>query len=216
MTPPPELRVPRLVAEEALANAPAHALGDVGGGPGPEAATTVRIGFTGGAFLVLFDAPAEPPLAVARPTGGDVFRDECVEVLLASPGTPSLYQEIVANPAGALYGARVRNPDDSRSTWQLAPGEGLAGVTATVSGDPAGRPPAEWRRWRCLLRVPWTSLPGGRAPLDGEERRGNAMRIARGRTTRYLALSPTFRDSPPDFHVPSRFARLRFGPAPAR
>ncbi len=216
MTPPPSLRVPRLVAEEALENAPAHALGDIAGGSDPKAATTVRFGYTHDAFLVLFDAPAEPPLLVARAPGGDVFRDECVEVFLSSPGTPSLYQEIVANPAGALYGARVRNPDDSRASWQLAPGEGLPGVSARASGEPAGRPPTEWVRWRCVLRIPWTSLPGGRPPADGEERRGNAMRIARGRTTRYLALSPTLRGSPPDFHVPSRFARLMFGPLPAR
>ncbi len=215
MSAPPTIRVPRLVAEDALANAPAHVLGDVGGGPGPKAATTVRFGFTPHVFLALFDAPAEPPLLVARPSGGEVFRDECVEIFLASPGTPSLYQEVVASPSGALYGARVRNPDDSRTTWQLAPGEGLTGVSARVSGDPGDRPATDWVTWRCLLRIPWTSLPGGRAPADREERRGNAMRIARGRTTRYLALSPTLRNSPPDFHVPSRFARFTFGPLSA-
>jgi hypothetical protein len=203
------------VAEDALANSPAHVLVDVAGGPGPNAATTVRLGFTSGAFLALFDAPAEPPLVVARAAGGEVFRDECVEIFLSSPGTPSLYQEIVVNPAGAVYGARVRNPDDSRATWQLAPGEGLAGVNLTVSGDPNGTPPPEWRRWRCLIRIPWTSLPSGRAPADREERRGNAYRIARGRTTRFLALSPTLRGGPPDFHVPSRFARFAFGSPPA-
>jgi hypothetical protein len=211
---PPAVHVPRLASEDALANAPAHALGDVGGGPGPAARTTVRLGFTASAFLALFEAPSEPPLTVTRSTGGDVFRDECVEVFLASPGTPSLYQEIVASPSGALYGARVTNPDDSRATWQIAPGEGLAGVAAAVSGDPAGMPPTAWERWRCLLRIPWSSLPGGRPPADGEERRGNAYRIARGRATRFLALSPTLRDRPPDFHVPSRFARFTFGPQP--
>ena len=212
MTPPPVVHVPRLVAEDAIANAPAHTLLDVGGGPGPAAATTVRLGFTADAFLALFEAAAEPPLLVGQPACGDVFRDECVELFVAGPQTPSLYQESVVNPSGALYGARVRNPDDSRATWQLAPGEGLAGIRVAASGEPAGRPPREWSRWRCTIRVPWSSLPGGRPPRDREERRGNAYRIARGRTTRFLALSPTQRDRPPDFHVPSRFARLRFGP----
>jgi len=212
---PPAVRVPRLVSEEALANAPAHALLDAAGGPDPAAATTVRFGFTAVAFLALFDAPAEPPLVVTRSSGGEVFRDECVELFLSSPGTPSLYQEIVVNPAGAVYGARVRNPDDSRATWQLAPGEGASGVGVRVDGEPKARPPTEWTRWRCRIRLPWTSLPGGRPPAEGEERRANATRIARGRTTRFLALSPTLRASPPDFHVPSRFARLTFASRPA-
>jgi hypothetical protein len=214
VTAPPALHVPCLFAEDAVAIAPAHVLLDVGGGIGPDDATTVRLAFTEAAFLALFDAPAEPPLLAAQPTGGEVFRDECVEIFLSSPETPALYQEIVANPAGALYGARVRNPDDSRATWHCATGVGLAGVSATISGEPGGRPPSEWVRWRCLLRIPWASLPGG-APRDHEERRGNAYRIARGRSTRFLALSPTLRDRPPDFHVPSRFARLAFAPRAA-
>jgi hypothetical protein len=207
----PVVHVPRLVSEDALLNAPAHGLLDVGGGPDRSPTTTVRLGFTLEAFFALFEVPAEPPLVVTRAAGGEVFRDECVEIFLSSPGTPSLYQEIVVNPAGALYGARVRNPDESRTTWQLAPGEGLVGIRAAVTGGPAGRPQSQWARWRCLLRVPWGSLPGGRPPQDHEERRGNAYRIARGRSTRFLALSPTLRTAPPDFHVPSRFARLSFG-----
>lgn len=210
VTPPPLVAVPRLLAEAALDRAPAHPLGDVGGGPGPPARTTVRFGATREALLALFEAPAEPPLAVTRAAGGEVFRDECVELFVSSPDTPSLYQEIVVNPAGAVYGARVRNPDDSRATWQLAPGEGVTGVRVEVSGEPRDRPPTHWTAWRCRLRLPWTSLPGGLPPADGEERRANATRIARGRTTRYLALSPTLRSNPPDFHVPSRFARLVF------
>jgi hypothetical protein len=207
---PPVVRVACLANDEALEREPAHVLLDVGGGREPEAGTTVRFGFTSRLFLALFDAPSEPPLTVTQAPGSQVYLDECVEVFLASPATPSLYQEIVASPSGALYGARVRNPDDSRATWRLAPAKGLAGVTASVSGEPAGRPPSEWERWRCLLRIPWSSLPGGRPPGPREERRGNATRIARGRTTRFLALAPTLRERPPDFHVPSRFARLVF------
>ncbi len=196
---PPNLRVPRLVAEDAIANAPAHVLGDVAGGPGPKAATTVRFGFTHGAFLALFDAPAEPPLLVARTPGGEVFRDECVEVFLASPGTPSLYQEIVVNPAGALYGARVRNPDDSRTTWQLAPGEGLTGVTATVWGEP-GRPSS--------LGLAEVALPGA-DPLGVPARRSGAGR--RGRAPRQRDADRAGPDDPvprPLADVPRRPARL--------
>lgn len=211
MTEVPVVRVPRLVRESDLAEAPAHVLGDVGGGPGPSPATTVRFGFTADAFLALFDAFAEPPLLVERGPGEEVYRDECAELFLASPDEPSLYQELVVNPAGALYVARVRNPDDSRGTWDLRPGECLPGVEVAAWGGP-GAVRAAWERWSCRVRVPWSVWPGGRPPADGEVRRANAMRTGRGRTTRFLALSPTGRANPPDFHVPSRFARLTFGP----
>jgi hypothetical protein len=87
-------------------------------------------------------------------------------------------------------------------------------VDVAAWGGPADAR-AAWSRWGCRVRVPWSAWPGGRPPADGEERRANATRIARGRTTRFLALSPTGRADPPDFHVPSRFARLAFGALPA-
>ncbi|MGZ5381850.1 MAG: hypothetical protein ACXWFQ_08310, partial [Thermoanaerobaculia bacterium] len=129
---------------------------------------------------------------------------------LASPLEPTAYQEIVVNPRGACYAAHIVNPDESRETWKVSRGHASAAISIDVRGDPAARPAAEWMRWSCRLAVPWVSLPSGRAPAEGEERRGNAYRIARGRTTRYLALSPTSRSTPPDFHVPSRFARFVF------
>lgn len=187
-----------------------HALGDVGGAPAPSLATTVRFASTREAFLVFFEAAADPPLTVRRGDGEDVFLDECVELFLSSPLEPTSYQEIVVNPRGACYAAHIVNPGESRETWEVSRGRPSAAISIEVRGDPAARPAAEWVRWACRLAVPWASLPSGRAPADGEERRGNAYRIARGRTTSYLALSPTFRSSPPDFHVPSRFARFVF------
>lgn len=189
---------------------PSHALADVGGAPAPSLATTVRFASTREAFIVLFEAAADPPLTIRRGDDEDVFLDECVELFLASPLEPTAYQEVVVNPRGACYAAHIVNPDESRETWKVSRGHASAAISIDVRGDPAARPAAEWVRWSCRLVVPWASLPSGRAPAEGEERRGNAYRIARGRTTRYLALSPTLRSSPPDFHVPSRFARLVF------
>lgn len=187
-----------------------HALADVGGAPAPSLATTVRFASTREAFVILFEAAADPPLTIRHGDGEDVFLDECVELFLASPLEPAFYQEIVVNPRGACYNARIVNPDESRETWKISRGRASASISIEVRGDPAARPPAEWVQWSCRLAVPWASLPSGRAPAGGEERRGNAYRIARGRTPRYLALSPTLRSSPPDFHVPSRFARFVF------
>jgi hypothetical protein len=199
-----------VASPEDVVSQPSYALADVGGAPAPSLATTVRFASTREAFIVLFEAAADPPLTIRRGDDEDVFLDECVELFLASPLEPTAYQEIVVNPRGACYAAHIVNPDESRETWKVSREHTSAAISIDVRGDPATRPAAEWMRWSCRLAVPWASLPSGRAPAEGEERRGNAYRIARGRTTRYLALSPTLRSSPPDFHVPSRFARLVF------
>jgi hypothetical protein len=202
--------IARVASLEDVVSQPSRALADVGGAPAPSLATGVRFASTREAFIVLFEAAADPPLTIRRGDDEDVFLDECVEIFLASPLEPTAYQEIVVNPRGACYTAHIVNPDESRETWKVSRGHASAAISIDVRGDPAARPAAEWVRWSCRLAVPWASLPSGRAPAEGEERRGNAYRIARGRTTRYLALSPTLRSSPPDFHVPSRFARLVF------
>ena len=204
------ISVARVASVADVVSQPSHALADVGGAPAPSLATTVRFASTREAFIVLFEAAADPPLTIRRGDDEDVFLDECVELFLASPLEPTAYQEVVVNPRGACYAAHIVNPDESRETWKVSRGHASAAISIDVRGDPAARPAAEWMRWSCRLAVPWASLPSGRAPAEGEERRGNAYRIARGRTTRYLALSPTLRSSPPDFHVPSRFARLVF------
>ena len=202
--------VARAGSVEDVVSQAARTLADVDGAPAPSLTTTVRFASTREAFLVLFEATADPPLTIRRGDDEDVFLDECVELFLASPHEPCAYQEIVVNPSGACYTAHIVNPDEDRKTWKVSRGRASAVISIDVRGDPAARPAAEWARWSCRLVVPWASLPSGCAPAEGEERRGNAYRIARGRTTRYLALSPTLRSRPPDFHVPSRFARLVF------
>jgi hypothetical protein len=161
-------------------------------------------------LVALFFAESQPPLAVgSRDRGGSVFDDECVELFVALATDPGRYVEVVANPAGAVYTALVSNPDGSRRTWTVTPVE-VPGVSARVLGSPGDAGPAGFRTWSCRLEVPWREV-GTKPPAEGEERRANAFRIARGAAgTRHLALSPTFRADPPDFHVPSRFARLSF------
>jgi len=195
-------------ARRALRGQSGHGLVRLDGLPIVPTTTTVRFAATPRHLLVLFSAEAEPPLLVKASAGGPVFRDECVGLFLAEPDRAA-YLEIVTNPRGAVYGAHVLNPDDSRETWRMTRGA-VPGLEVRVDGDPGDRPPSEWARWRCLLRLPWRSLPPGEPPPRGEVRRGNATRIARGATTRHEALAPTGRVSPADFHVPSRFARLLF------
>jgi hypothetical protein len=157
-------------------------------------------------------AASEPPLTleVAEPNG-PVFSDECVEVFVAEPGDPTRYFEVVVNPLGTVYTARVTNPHDSRETWHVEKRPAPEGLVLALEGEPASSPPTAWTRWTCAVRVPWSALsPTGERPPRGEERRGNLYRIARGRTTAFEALSPTLRSAPPDFHVPSRFASFVF------
>ncbi len=208
-----------LVAEaqvpEALSSAPRHRLLDVGSSvpAGPGAAVALVASPT--ALHVLFEVASEPPLRVAAADGGPVWQDDCVELFVGRPEAPFSYREIVVNPAGSRYGADVFNPEESRATWRLVAGRLPDGLSVAVAGEPASRPPSEWRRWSCRMLLPWRSLSAcGTPPRPGEERRLNGYRIARGRTTRHLALSPTLRADPPDFHVPSRFARAVFLPSP--
>jgi len=203
-----------LVAEETadreLATARRLTLLDVGGGAAADPEAAVAFVASQTALHVLFEVVSEPPLRIGAVDGGAVFEDECVELFAARPEDPVAYREIVVNPAGARYGAEVRNPDDSRATWTLVPGKLPKGLSVTIAGEPGGVP-TDWRRWSCRISVPWEALSaGGRAPAPGEERRLNATRIARGASTRFGALSPTLRSAPPDFHVPSRFARALF------
>jgi|GEM_PF-1015682 len=215
----PVIPVARVTSPEDVAARPFWTLAGMDGAPASEVSvsvsTRVRFAATAESFVILFESTAEPPLTLERGDGEEVFRDECVELFLASPDEPFAYDEFVVNPRGRLYMARIVNPDDSRETWSVSRGARPPGISIGVTGDPRTRPATEWTRWSCRLTVPWSSLPSGHAPAPGEERRGNATRIARGRSTRFLALSPTLRAAPPDFHVPSRFARFVFGDAPA-
>ena len=207
----PVVPVAHVASPTDVAMQPPWTLCGLDGAPPGRVETYVRFAATAEQFVVLFESISEPPLTVERRRGEKVFDDECVELFLCPPEEPFQYQEIVVNPAGAVYAARVVNPDDSRRTWNVVTGEPPAGVLVDIWGDPAAGLATEWTRWSCRLAIPWSSLPPGLPPAPGEERRGNVTRIARGRSTEFLVLSPTFRANPPDFHVPSRFARLVFG-----
>lgn len=186
---------------EALRTLPPRALADaVHGGPGR---TRAFVGHDANALHVLFEVDAEPPLTVnARRRNDAVYLDECVEVFLCEPGSPGRYLEVVINPAGVVYAARVVNPDGDRATWQITRGVDVPGLVVTASGD------AGPTLWRAVISIPWAAAGG--TPAPGETRRGNLYRIGRGTASRYEALSPTRRD-PPDFHVPAAFARFEIG-----
>lgn len=213
---PPVVEVPLLGKAarrgDAQARLELRPLGGLDGEPPGDAAT--RVGLVGGLrhLHVLFEVRSEPPLRIrCRRPHEDVWDDECVELFWADAAEPSRYLEIVVNPEGTCYTARVANPHASRETWHLVKGVPVPGLRVRVEGEPSNEPPTGWTTWRCGISVPWPVLspPAGR-PRPGEERRGNLTRIARGRTHRFETLAPTGRSSPPDFHVPASFATFRF------
>ncbi len=213
---PPVLAVPLLSSSarrgEAQRHLELHPLGGLLGEPPDEDAT--RVGLLGGMrhLHVFFEVRSEPPLRVrCRRLHENVWEDECVELFWADAAEPSRYLEIVVNPDGVHYTARVANPHASRETWNVIRGVPVPGLRVRVEGTPADAPSTRWTSWRCGISVPWAVLtpPLGR-PRPGDERRGNLTRIARGKTLRFETLAPTGRATPPDFHVPSAFATFRF------
>ena len=179
------------------------------GEPIVPARTRVALAANAEGLTVLFEADADPPLEVRRSRPQDpVYEDECVELFWEGDEPDGRYTEIVVNPLGTVYSARIDNPDGDRRTWKVSPIP-LEGLEIRVSGSP-GAAPGAWERWTCALRVPWSTLaPGRPTPIPGSVHRGNLFRIARGGVSRFEALSPTLR-SPPDFHVPARFVRFNF------
>ena len=175
-------------------------------------ACTVSLAHDGRDLVVSFEMLSEPPLVLTpKGTQAPAYQEECVELFLTGPSENAHYLEVVAGVSGALYTARVFNPDGSRSTWRVEPHVPVSGLSVAITGHPAEGPRESWHRWRCTMRIPWTSMPFGNSPpRPGETRRGNCYRIARGKRTRFEALSATFRTDPPDFHIPERFALFRF------
>ena len=204
-----------LVAEsdvsKALAAAPRLPLLDVGGSGAEGPKSSVAFVASPMALHALFELETEPPIKVTATDGGLVYEDECVELFLASPEEPFVYREIVVNPAGALYGAEIRNPDDSRATWTLAPGRFPEGLSIAVAGEPGGRPPAEWTALELPALDPLAALGAG--PAAGAGRGAAAERLS-NRPRRLHPPSRPFADAP---HRAPRFPRpepLRAGGLP--
>ncbi|MCG3194433.1 MAG: hypothetical protein DIJKHBIC_03692 [Thermoanaerobaculia bacterium] len=177
--------------------------------PEETGSSRARVRYDREALYVTFECESEPPIQVTFDGETPVFSDECVEVFWQGTREFGEYLEFVVNPAGRVYAASVTNPYADRTRWKVSPWESPPDIVTGILGDPEGAPVTEWIRWRSSLRLPWSLLePGFPSQLPAGPLPGNLYRIARGRTMRFEALSPTGRSSPPDFHVPGRFARF--------
>jgi hypothetical protein len=164
--------------------------------------TSVRVCDDGTALWVRFDCTDDRIVATRHRRNAAIYREEVVEVFLA-PGTaaPASYLELEVSPAGVLFDARVRNPDERRETLEVDTDWDCPGVRWAVRRDDAGE------RWTAVFELPWSGLAGG-APARAW--RGNFYRIDRAvdpADDEYSCWSPTLTD-PADFHRPSRFGWL--------
>jgi len=128
-----------------------------------------------------------------------LFGDDNIEVFLMPPGG-SVYYQLGLGAGGALYDAAMRD------------GPGKPGDVAWTSGATHAVHIGE-KGWTAELAVPFAGLGAG--PTADGEWRANVYRTRRGNVApdEYTAAAATFGG----YHVPERFARLRFvaDPAPA-
>ena len=124
-------------------------------------------------------------------------RDVC-EAFVQAPNEPDtrLYKEFEVAPTGQwvdLYINRITIDHN----WKWG-----SGMVTAASIDP------EKRIWRAVMSIPFQAF--GMVPQPGDEWAGNLFRVSRlAGERRFLAYSPTFTEKP-SFHVPSKFAKLRF------
>ena len=140
-----------------------------------------------------------------------LWEEEVVELFVDPWGAERLYVEIEVSPANVVFDAlvvnRAREGEELRdlealTSWDCAGLRTAVRVDGVLNGGPVSR------GWDVELALPIRQLAPRRAPAPGVEWRFNAYRVDRSqRGDELQALSPIGR---PDFHVPARFAVLRF------
>jgi len=185
--------------DDAWSEATALTLRRAQDGRDPEYPTAVQLLDTGTHLLVRFDCDDADVWATHTRRDAPLWEEEVVEIFLAAgEEDPRTYFEIQVNPLGAIFDARVANPDGVRATMTVDAGWDAAGLDARIHPTSRG--------WRADIAIPWAQMTEGEPP---EVWRANFYRIERprGRTAEFTGWSPTLAD-PPDFHRPSLFGML--------
>ncbi len=186
--------------ESSWAAVPAVALRRAQDGAVPLQATAVRIAHDDEALLLRFDCSDRDIWATHVDRDAPLWEEEVVELFVA-PGErdPSEYVEIEVNPIGAIFDARVTNPQGRRDSMRVDSDWNAGGLVAELSRPSPGS-------WRVELAIPWRDLCDGTPPRVW---RANFFRIERPRDgdPEFSCWSPTLVD-PPDFHKPASFGRL--------
>jgi hypothetical protein len=169
------------------------------GGP-PLQATAVRIAHDADALMLRFDCDDRDIWATYEGRDAPLWEEEVVELFLA-PGEddPPDYVEIELNPLGAVFDARIANPEGRRDSMRIDASWNASGLVTAIDR----RSP---ETWRAEMVIPWVDLCVGAPPRLW---RANFFRIERPRDGdhEYSCWSPTLTD-PPDFHKPASFGKL--------
>lgn len=186
--------------EASWSKVPALMLRRAEDGEPPLQATVVRVAHNAEALFLRFDCDDRDIWATHALRDAPLWEEEVVEVFIApGAGDPAEYLEIEVNPLGAVFDARVTNPDGRRDSMSVDAAWNAPGLAVAVSWQKAAA-------WRAELAIPWAGLAFGTPPRVW---RANFFRIERprGGSDEFSAWSPTLA-RPADFHKPSRFGRL--------
>ena len=166
----------------------------------PVQATAVRVAHDLDALLLRFDCDDRDIWATHARRDAPLWEEEVVELFVApGEGDPEEYVEVEVNPLGAVFDARVANPQGRRESMRVDASWNAAGLVAAVGRPSPGT-------WRAEIVIPWGDLCAGPPPPVW---RANFFRIERprGADHEFSCWSPTLVD-PPDFHKPALFGRL--------
>lgn len=172
-----------------------------GDGSAPRQATSAAAYYDDEFFTVVFHAEDDEVVATLREHDEPLWQEDVFEVFIAPDGlTP--YFEIEVNPLGTTFDARIDSPDGVRGTMKTDLAWTCDGLFAALRRDDA-------REARAVIRIPFAAL--GRAPVAGDEWRGNFFRIDRSSRhgDEFSAWQPAMK-TPPDFHVTAAFGILHF------
>lgn len=181
------------------------------GSGSPRFDTEVRLLWREAGLWLRFDCRDELRWSHFTERDAPLWQEEVVEVFIAQGASvPRRYWEIEVNPLGALFEARVHNPDGERRSMSVDMTPQCPGLRHRVG---SGR---ERQDWWVELFLPWPGLGAVTVPRPDDTWRANFLRVERpaGRPSardEFSCWSPTGRD-PADFHVPACFGTLCLSP----
>jgi hypothetical protein len=142
-----------------------------------------------------------------------VWEEEVAETFLCSGGDITQYFEFNFSPHNVVFDAKIHIPEDGdRAFMQAEPEWVCQGLQSAVEvfGTLDDHSTVD-EKWVVEAALPFAEIGrGGRAPVEGEEWRGNFFRIDRAGAGEFSCWSPTLA---PNFHVPARFGHLVFSTA---